>query len=102
MMNIRNIDSKESLGVNFKDGICIKVCLKLWCESDWYYCVKMVLKAALHKQSPKQSFPKKVTVQKPIAELWTVISEEMIKYQLTHAQFDQISDINMTYTWIES
>ena len=39
-----------------------------------------------------QSLFEKVTVQKSIAELWTVISDQMIKYQLSHARFDQISD----------
>ena len=34
----------------------------------------------------------KLTVQKPIAELWTVISNQRIKYQLPHTRFDQISD----------
>ena len=37
MMNIQNLGSKESLGVKFKDGICAKLCLKLWFESDWYF-----------------------------------------------------------------
>ena len=34
----------------------------------------------------------KVTVQKSTAELWTVISNQMIKYQLPHTRFDQIRD----------
>ena len=34
----------------------------------------------------------KVTVQKPIAEYWTVISNQLIKYQLANTRFDQISD----------
>ena len=34
----------------------------------------------------------KVTVQKSIAKLWTVVSNQMIKYQLPHMQFYQISD----------
>ena len=49
----------------------------------------VALKATAHKQSSKQS---KVTVQKSIAEFWTVISNQMIKYQLLHKQFDQVSD----------
>ena len=36
MMNMQNLDSKESLGVKFNDGICAEMCLKLWFESDWY------------------------------------------------------------------
>ena len=39
MMNIRNLGSKESVGVNYKDGICVKLCLKLWFERDWYFCI---------------------------------------------------------------
>ena len=38
MMNTRNPGSKESLGVKFKDNICTKLCLKLWLESDQYFC----------------------------------------------------------------
>ena len=34
----------------------------------------------------------KVIVQKSIAELWAVISNRMIKYQLPHRRFDQISN----------
>ena len=33
----------------------------------------------------------KATVQKSIAKLWTVISNQMIKYQLPHTRSDQIS-----------
>ena len=37
-MNIWNLVSKENLGVQFKDGICVEFCLKAWFESDWYFC----------------------------------------------------------------
>ena len=37
-MNIRILGSKESLGVKFKDGICAHMHLKLYSESDWYFC----------------------------------------------------------------
>ena len=30
-----NLDSKESLGVRFKDGICTALYLKCWFKSDW-------------------------------------------------------------------
>ena len=30
--------SKESEGVKFKKGICVALRLKLWFESDWYFC----------------------------------------------------------------
>ena len=39
MMNIRNVSSKESVGAKFKHGTCGKLCLKLWLESDWYFCI---------------------------------------------------------------
>ena len=32
------IGSKESAGVKLKEGICVKLRLKLWFESDWYFC----------------------------------------------------------------
>ena len=35
----------------------------------------------------------KVTAQKSIAKPWTVISDQMIKYQLPYARFEQISDL---------
>ena len=38
MINRRNLDPKESLEVNFKDGIRTELRLKLWFESDWYFC----------------------------------------------------------------
>ena len=30
--------SKESLWVKFKEGTRAKLCLKLWFESDYYFC----------------------------------------------------------------
>ena len=30
--------SKESVGVKFKGGICAELSLKLWFESDCYFC----------------------------------------------------------------
>ena len=38
MMNVQNRGSKESLQVKFNDGICAELCLKLWFESNWYFC----------------------------------------------------------------
>ena len=38
MMNIRNLGSKGSAWVTFKDDICAKMHLKLWFESDWHFC----------------------------------------------------------------
>ena len=39
MMNIRNLGSQESVGVKYIDGICTKICLKIWFESDWYFVI---------------------------------------------------------------
>ena len=44
-----------------------------------------------------QSPFEKVTAQKPTAELWTVISNQMIKRQLPHTRLDQISDRMKSY-----
>ena len=58
----------------------------------------MVLKATVKKQETKlqtimsYSQFEKVAVQKSMAELWAVISNQTIKYQLPHTWFDQISD----------
>ena len=38
MMNIQKLGSKESLGVELKDGICAELRLKVWFESGWYFC----------------------------------------------------------------
>ena len=76
------------------------MCLKLWFESNWHFCniteSGWFFKSTTQKQSSKLSLPrvyfKKVTVQKPTVELWTVISNQMITYQLPHTWFDQIID----------
>ena len=52
MIKIRNLGSKENLGVKVTEGICAELCLKFWFE-NW-----VVLKATLQKESPKQSLPK--------------------------------------------
>ena len=36
-MNMRNQGSKENLGVKFKEGICVKLCSKVWFESGWVF-----------------------------------------------------------------
>ena len=33
-VNIQNLGSKESVGDNYKDGICAESCLKLWYEKE--------------------------------------------------------------------
>ena len=32
------VGSKERVGVKYKDDIFAKLYLKLWFESDWYFC----------------------------------------------------------------
>ena len=39
MMNMWNQGSKEDLGVKSKDGICVKLCLKLWFESGCFFVI---------------------------------------------------------------
>ena len=38
MINIWNLGSKWQIGVKYKDEICAELYLKLWFESDWYFC----------------------------------------------------------------
>ena len=38
-MNVRNVGSKESLGVKYKDDICAALYLKLWFDRDWYFFI---------------------------------------------------------------
>ena len=56
----------------------------------------MVFNVTIQKQSSKQSLWnnqfEKVTAQKSIVELWAFIFNQMIKYQLPHTRFIQISD----------
>ena len=53
MMNIRNLGSKESLGVKFKEGICTELHLKFWFESERF--VDMVRVPYLHSISRNYS-----------------------------------------------
>ena len=52
----------------------------------------MIFKTDCPETDFKQSLPKfslkKVTVQKPIPEIWIIISNQMIKYQLPRTRFD--------------
>ena len=41
----------QGVGLKFKDGICVKLCLKLWFESDWYFCKITENKQSLPKVS---------------------------------------------------
>ena len=60
----------------------------------------LLIQDGFEKDSPEAKFQtiaskrqfEKVTVQKPIAEHWTGIFNQMIKYQLPQTQFNQISD----------
>ena len=54
----------------------------------------MILKPPIQKQTFKQCLYQfeNATIQKSIPELWTVIFNQVIKYQLLHTRFDQIID----------
>ena len=66
----------------------------------------MVLKATFQEQSSKQSLLKvslkKYLFQKSIAELWTVIPSQVIKYSLPIRSSIKLVIINMTCTYMES
>ena len=59
-MNIGNLGSKETVGVKFKESICTELCLKLWFQSDWYFCnitnSGWFLKATVQKECPNNHF----------------------------------------------
>ena len=38
MMKTQNLGSEEELTVEFNNGVCAELCLKLWFERDWYFC----------------------------------------------------------------
>ena len=59
MMNIQNLGSKESLRVKFKDGICAKLCLKLWFESDWHFVI-FPSQDGFESDCPETKFPNKL------------------------------------------
>ena len=87
---------RKRLGTKFKDGICADLHLKFWLECEWYFCSisesGQFLKSIVQEQISKQSLPKvslkKVTIQNSIAELWTVISNQMINYHLLDTSFN--------------
>ena len=35
---MQNLVSQESVGVKYIDGIYAELFLKVWFESDWYFC----------------------------------------------------------------
>ena len=85
--------------INIRNSICPELCLKLWFENDWYFCniiesgwywIRLTRKKFQTRTSQSQF--EKVTIQKSIAELWTVISHQMIKHQLPHRLFHQLND----------
>ena len=53
MMNVRNLASKESLGVKFKDSICTELCLKLRFESGWVFFVLLLSQDGFESDSPE-------------------------------------------------
>ena len=94
--NIRNLSSKKSLWVQFNDSIQTELCLKLWFESDSYFC-NITESGWFWKRLPRNKAWNnhflqsvwKATSQNSMSELWTVISNQKIKYQLSHTRFDQ-------------
>ena len=75
MMNIPNLGSKESLAINYKDGICAKLCVKLWFESRWYFCNIIELgsfsKQLFKNKVPNNHFEKSVQKQ-PFAYVFKI------------------------------
>ena len=108
MMNIRNLGSKDGFGVKFKDGICARLSLNLWFESNWHFC-NINESELFWKRLPRNEVQTiislsqfgKVTAQKYIAELWTVISNQMIKYHFHIGGSIKLMIINVTNTCIE-
>ena len=60
----------------------------------------MILRATVQRnfQTITCSQLKQVTVQKSIAELWTAVSNQMIRYQLTHTRLDQIHGFTISFS----
>ena len=74
----------------FKDSICAESCLKLWFESDWYFC-KITESGWFWKWQPRNNAPSNHFLKLA----WKSISPEVhcgIWYQFSHTRFDQISD----------
>ena len=92
---------KESWVVSFKDGICAKLFLMLCFERYWYFWniteSGWFWKRLSREKVSNNNFliiqSENAIVQRPIANLWTVISNRVIKHQLTHTRFYQITDL---------
>ena len=54
-MNVRNVGSKESLGVKYKDDICAALYLKLWFERDWYFLL-LLSQGGFESDCPETKF----------------------------------------------
>ena len=57
MMKIENLGSKESEGVKSEDVICAELCLRLWFESDLYFC-NVTESGWFWKHLARNKFPK--------------------------------------------
>ena len=85
MMNMQDLDSKESLAVKFKREICAKLGLKPLFERDWYFD-NVTESRWFWKQLPRNKPPRvsslsqfeDVTLLETIAEVWAVISNLII------------------------
>ena len=94
-MNIRNLGLKESLGLNLTAAYAPNCVESSGLIVTGIYVISLSqdgFETNVQKQSSKQSLRevslKKVTVQKSTADLWAVISNQMVKYQLPHMRFD--------------
>ena len=100
-MNIRKLSLKESLGVKFNSIIDFKMTgiFVLLLSQDTFEsnCSETKFRAIT-----SQSQFEKVTVQKSIVELRTVISNQMISISNSIRGFIKYVIINMTYTCMES
>ena len=38
VVTVNDEHTKENRGVKFKESVCAELRLKLWFESDWYFC----------------------------------------------------------------
>ena len=109
MMNMQNLDLKDRLGVKFKDSICDELCLKLWFESDWYF-FNIIESWFFESGCPETKFEsitskshfEKVTVQKPIAGLETVIFYQVISISFVISGSIKLVIIDMTHACMQS
>ena len=90
---------RKLIAVKLKDGICTECAESSGLKVTGIFVI-LLSQDDFESNSPEAKFQtitsqnqfEKVTVQKPIADFWTGISNQMIKYQLPHTRFSHISD----------